>query len=131
MSAKPRRTASEHGPLDFDVAVGKRIRLARRMKSMSQQGLADNLGLTFQQVQKYEKGLNRVSASKLDGISNALGVSIHFLCGREGADFPADLWSKFDADDTLELVRVFSAIQCPKVRRHIVNFTRDLAEAAV
>jgi transcriptional regulator with XRE-family HTH domain len=74
-------------PHPTDVHVGRRIRLRRRAEGLSQEKLADGLGLTFQQVQKYERGANRVSASKLHQIGEALGVSVGwFFEGLEGPE---------------------------------------------
>ena len=66
-------------PNPTDVHVGSRIRLRRNMLGMSQEKLGENLGITFQQIQKYEKGTNRVGASRLQAISNILGVPVSFL----------------------------------------------------
>ena len=73
------RTALRGGPDPVDVHVGKRIRERRVSLGLSQTDLGDNLGLTFQQIQKYERGANRISASKLWGLSNFFGVSIEWF----------------------------------------------------
>ena len=74
-------------PNPIDVHVGQRVRLRRKQRGLSQGRLADALGLTFQQIQKYERGTNRVSASKLYGIAMVLGVPVGFFY--EGLDDPS------------------------------------------
>jgi transcriptional regulator with XRE-family HTH domain len=66
-------------PLSTDVRVGERLRLRRKQLGLSQQGLAAQLGITYQQVQKYERGVNRVGASRLQAIANALEVPIGYF----------------------------------------------------
>lgn len=75
----PRGRLAEGAPNPVDVHVGNRIKWRRKVLKMSQQQMADAIGLTFQQVQKYEKGLNRVGASRLWDISRVLGVSMDFF----------------------------------------------------
>ncbi len=72
------KAKSQKSPLPKDVEIGQRIRAQRLNRSMSQTELADRLGVTFQQVQKYEKGVNRVGAGRLEQIAEALGVSRRF-----------------------------------------------------
>ncbi len=76
---RARRTVAQDGPNPVDVHVGSRIRLRRRVLNLTQLQLSDLLGITFQQVQKYEKGLNRVSASSLWDISRVLEVPMDFF----------------------------------------------------
>lgn len=75
-------------PTEIDFALGARVREARARRSVSQIELAKQLGVTFQQIQKYEKGRNRISASRLVDISRALGVPLLFFYGTKNADFP-------------------------------------------
>ena len=83
-------------PSEFDIHVGSRVRMARQLIGMSQEKLAEHLGITFQQIQKYEKGTNRVSASKLVYISRALHKPVAwFFEGIEQAD---------EADNSLEQI---------------------------
>ncbi|MCE6950665.1 helix-turn-helix domain-containing protein [Cereibacter sphaeroides] len=109
-----------------DLEVGRRIRHRRWMLGMSQQQLARQLGIGFQQVQKYETGANRVSASRLWDIAKALDVPIAFFFGQERAT-PASP----DAPDScaLDLVRHFLAIPEPK-RRSLLNLAIVLGEGA-
>jgi transcriptional regulator with XRE-family HTH domain len=114
-----------------DAHVGKRIRHRRWMVGMTQQQLADRVGIKFQQIQKYETGMNRVSASRLWDIAEALGVQISFFF--EGlADAEAQTAAVADvmADkEALELVRSYYAIPEAQ-RRRLFDLARVLSEAA-
>jgi len=92
--------ASRYGPHPVDLRVGARLRERRLMLRMSQQQLADSVGITFQQVQKYENGTNRISASRLFELSRSLEVPIAwFFEGLEGADAaPPPTLSRRDAE---------------------------------
>jgi transcriptional regulator with XRE-family HTH domain len=117
-----------------DVHVGKRIRHRRWMIGTTQQQLADKVGIKFQQIQKYETGMNRVSASRLWDIANALGVAIDFFF--EGLSLEAraahegghqgDLMSDREA---MELLRSYYAIP-EHQRRRLFDLARVLSEAA-
>lgn len=117
-----------------DAHVGKRIRHRRWMVGMTQQQLADKVGIKFQQIQKYETGMNRVSASRLWDISEVLGVSIGFFFeGLEGADAnrtTAVVEGDMMADkEALELVRSYYAIPEAQ-RRRLFDLARVLSDAA-
>jgi transcriptional regulator with XRE-family HTH domain len=115
-----------------DAHVGKRIRHRRWMVGMTQQQLADKVGIKFQQIQKYETGMNRVSASRLWDIADALGVSISFffdgLADGRGQAAPAqgDMMADKEA---LELVRSYYAIPEAQ-RRRLFDLARVLSDAA-
>ncbi len=117
-----------------DVHVGKRIRHRRWMVGMTQQQLAEKVGIKFQQIQKYETGMNRVSASRLWDISEALSVSIEFFFeGIEGGlsaasetTLPGDILADKEA---LELVRSYYAIP-ENQRRRLFELARVLSDAA-
>ena len=117
-----------------DVHVGKRIRHRRWMVGMTQQQLAGQVGIKFQQIQKYETGMNRVSASRLWDISESLEVPVSFFFeGLERKDgltsdtgVPADLLSDKEA---LELVRSYYAIP-ENQRRRLFELARVLSDAA-
>lgn len=115
----------------IDTHVGKRIRHRRWMVGMTQQQLADQVGIKFQQIQKYETGANRVSASRLWDISEALGVKVSFFF--EGADASAEQAEKANdilADkEALELVRTYYAIP-ENQRRKLFDLARVLSDAA-
>ena len=114
-----------------DAHVGKRIRHRRWMVGMTQQQLADKVGIKFQQIQKYETGMNRVSASRLWDIADALGVQIAFFFeGLTEAQQPARAQGDILADkEALELVRSYYAIPEAQ-RRRLFDLARVLSEAA-
>ncbi|MEQ8823567.1 MAG: helix-turn-helix transcriptional regulator [Filomicrobium sp.] len=130
-------------PNPMDIHVGSRVRLRRMLLGMSQEKLGDQLGLTFQQVQKYEKGINRIGASRLYDLSKTLGVPIAYFY--EEAPIPAlgmaedqeEYGDKKPSDDGvyeflstregLELNKAFVKISDPRVRRTIVDLVRNLA----
>ena len=115
-----------------DAHVGKRIRHRRWMIGMTQQQLADRVGIKFQQIQKYETGMNRVSASRLWDIAETLGVPINFFF--EGIDSSRETTTKVEGDiladkEALELVRSYYAIPEAQ-RRRLFDLARVLSEAA-
>ena len=115
-----------------DAHVGKRIRHRRWMVGMTQQQLADRVGIKFQQIQKYETGMNRVSASRLWDIADALGVNIAFFF--EGLDDARESARSAEADlmadkEALELVRSYYAIPEAQ-RRRLFDLARVLSDAA-
>jgi transcriptional regulator with XRE-family HTH domain len=123
-----------------DKYVGGRVRMRRMMLSMSQEKLGGALGLTFQQVQKYEKGTNRIGASRLQQISHVLQVPVSFFF--EGAptlhppqddttEFsPPNLVSDFLAThDGLALTKAFMRIKEPRLRSRIVDLVEEVAES--
>ncbi len=117
-----------------DVHVGKRIRHRRWMVGMTQQQLAEKVGIKFQQIQKYETGMNRVSASRLWDISAALSVPIGFyfegLEGSAAGDGEQNLPSDILADkEALELVRSYYSIP-ENQRRRLFELARVLSDAA-
>ncbi len=125
-------------PNPTDKHVGARVRMRRMMLSMSQEKLGDALGLTFQQVQKYEKGTNRIGASRLQQISNILQVPVSFFF--EGAPNNSNPESGFSespspsyvsdflaTSDGLALTRAFMKIKTPKLRRRIVDLVEQIA----
>ncbi len=115
-----------------DIHVGKRVRHRRWMVGMTQQQLAEQVGIKFQQIQKYETGMNRVSASRLWDISDALGVSVSFffdgLEKDESAkgDSPVDVMADKEA---LELLRSYYSIP-ENQRRRLFDLARVLSDAA-
>lgn len=115
-----------------DAHVGKRIRHRRWMVGMTQQQLADRVGIKFQQIQKYETGMNRVSASRLWDVAEALGVTISFFF--EGIDDARETPHGVEGDmladkEALELVRSYYAIPEAQ-RRRLFDLARVLSEAA-
>jgi transcriptional regulator with XRE-family HTH domain len=131
---------AKKAPNPIDKHVGSRVRMRRMMLGMSQEKLGDALGLTFQQVQKYEKGTNRIGASRLQQISNILQVPVAFffegapqLAGspapQGGADAPSPAYvSDFLAtSDGLSLTKAFMRIPDAKLRRRIVDLVQQIA----
>jgi transcriptional regulator with XRE-family HTH domain len=127
-------------PNPTDKHVGARVRMRRMMLSMSQEKLGDALGLTFQQVQKYEKGANRIGASRLQQIAQILQVPVSFFFegapnapgfsgpGLEEAPSPAYVSDFLATSDGLALTKAFMGISNPKVRRRIVELVEQMAE---
>jgi len=123
-----------------DVHVGSRVRLRRMLLGMSQEKLGEHLGLTFQQVQKYEKGINRIGASRLFDLSQVLGVPVQFfyeelaVAGSNAgfAERPAESYAVefLGSREGLELNKAFARITDPKVRRSIVDLVRAFAGEA-
>jgi transcriptional regulator with XRE-family HTH domain len=125
-----------------DLHVGSRVRFRRMLIGMSQEKLGESLGLTFQQIQKYEKGVNRIGASRLYELGKALGVSVAFFYedapGLGGtivnppvgfAESPSESYivDFLSTRDGLELNKAFARITDPKVRRSVVDLVRSLA----
>jgi transcriptional regulator with XRE-family HTH domain len=134
-------------PNPIDVHVGSRVRLRRTLLGMSQEKLGEAIGLTFQQVQKYERGANRIGASRLFDLSRVLDVPVSFFFD----DMPAEAASAPVEDDgltiddgrsggyepdpmakreTLELVRAYYRINDPSVRKRLFELTKAVANAA-
>ena len=129
-------------PNPIDLHVGGKVRLRRKMLGISQERLADDLGLTFQQVQKYERGANRVSASKLYEIAKSLQCGIGYFF--EGLPDPASASSELLEDsgqeisihdflmtgEGIELAALFPRIKRGKVRRRILDLVRSMVDEA-
>ena len=129
---------TKKSPNPIDKHVGSRVRMRRMMVSMSQEKLGEKLGITFQQIQKYEKGTNRIGASRLQQIASVLGVPVGFFFegapvpdgsakGFSEAASPAYVSDFLATSDGLALTKAFMKITDSKVRRRIV----DLVEAMV
>jgi transcriptional regulator with XRE-family HTH domain len=129
----PRRGGADgHRPNPVDVHVGSRVRLRRTLLGMSQEKLADALGLTFQQVQKYERGANRIGASRLHHLAHILEVPVQFFYDEMDGAHPAgraEDATGFESDpmmrrETLELVRAYYRIQDDKLRKRIFEMVK-------
>lgn len=116
------RVAGRDGPDPIDKYVGARIRLQRTALGLSQEGLGLNVGLSFQQVQKYERGINRVSASTLWRFSQALKVPISFFFEQGDGSVPT-----YPDREVMHLMKAFGAISNVKLRRHVLGLVRHLA----
>ena len=126
-------------PNPTDIHVGSRIRMRRNMLGMSQEKLGESLGITFQQIQKYEKGTNRVGASRLQAIASILDVPVSFffadapgseslhpsgLSEGKAANFVVDF---VNSGEGLQLNRAFARLTDVKVRRRIIDLVKALA----
>jgi transcriptional regulator with XRE-family HTH domain len=136
MKTRTRSRGRPSGPQPVDVHVGFRIRLRRTLLGMSQAKLGEGLGLTFQQVQKYEKGTNRVGASRMHEIARVLDVPIpYFYEGLDAIAASRDPAVRHDAAapdpmmkrETLELVRAYYKIKDANVRKLLFEMTKALA----
>ena len=131
---------AKKAPNPVDKHVGSRVRMRRMMLAMSQEKLGDALGLTFQQVQKYEKGTNRIGASRLQQISHILQVPVSFFFdgapiiagmpraeGVSEAPSPAYVSDFLATSDGLALTKAFMRIDDSKLRRRIVDLVEQIA----
>jgi transcriptional regulator with XRE-family HTH domain len=126
------KTTETGTPHPLDIALGSRIRLRRRELGLSQEQLAREVGITFQQVQKYEHGTNRVSFSRLVEISQALRCGVIDIVGDLDKSEASSLFSRHIArlnePGATELLEAYAAINSPKHRRAILNLAKQLAE---
>jgi transcriptional regulator with XRE-family HTH domain len=138
--AKPAADAPRYGrgtgvPNPIDIHVGKRIRMRRLFLGMNQETLANALGLTFQQVQKYEGGANRVSASRLSAMADILGVPISFFFSDlQTDDNPQSAQEqesreRMERPETIELIRLYYAIPDALVRQQFLEMVKAVAAA--
>lgn len=127
-------------PNPIDIHVGTRVRLRRTMLGLSQEKLGDSLGITFQQIQKYEKGSNRIGASRLQKLSEILKTPISFffedapgseksmVSGMSEVDAPNYIVDFLSTSEGLQLYKAFANIKDPKVRKKIIDLVRSLAD---
>jgi transcriptional regulator with XRE-family HTH domain len=127
-------------PNPIDKHVGSRVRMRRVLVGLSQERLGESLGVTFQQVQKYEKGTNRIGASRLQQISHVLGVPVSFFFedvpaeaapaqgfnDNAGSDYVVDFLS---TSEGVALTRAFMRVRDPRVRRRIVELVTSIADS--
>ncbi len=129
----------DKAPHPIDIYVGKRVRMQRNYLKMSQTALADKLEVTFQQVQKYEKGTNRISASKLYQIAQSLGVTVSFFYeglpvdGEKVSGLAEDGIATYVADfyataESTKLNIAFARIGNSAIRRQIADLTKAVAD---
>lgn len=125
------------GPSEFDVSIGQRVRMQRTLLGWSQEKLADALGITFQQVQKYENGVNRISSGRIYELSVIMGVPVSAFfadivqsgmlsdqpqAGLDGGEDP------LNNKETMELIRAYYGISDPSVRKQFVALAKAMAE---
>jgi len=119
-------------PNTTDVYIGKRLRMLRLSKGLSQTDIASQLGITFQQIQKYENGRNRIGAGRLQEMANLLGVSAAYFfkdgprvkSGNSAEPSMTDLLAK---KDSLALTQAFDKIRNRAIRRYVVDFVEQLS----
>ncbi len=124
-----RYIVSKDGPHPVDIQVGRRARERRTLEGMSQTAVAERLGLTFQQLQKYERGHNRISASKLYELANIFDVPVSYFY--EGMEAGKDAPSRDETltkRETLELVKAYYSISDPAVRDRIRGVIQAVAK---
>ncbi len=129
-------------PHPIDIHVGARVKLRRTLLGMSQDKLGEALGLTFQQVQKYEKGVNRIGASRIFEISRILDVPIQYLFDdfsgekaeamgfAERGEGDVSFMEMLNTPDGVQLCRYYADIQDPKVRKGVLDLVKAIAEGA-
>jgi transcriptional regulator with XRE-family HTH domain len=131
--------ANKKQPNPIDIHVGSRVRLRRMMLSMSQEKLGEHLGITFQQIQKYEKGTNRIGASRLQHIARVLQVPVSFFFEDAPAgpnDPPGGLNEQpqtsyvvdfLSSSEGIQLNKAFVRIKDPKLRRRVIDLVRGMS----
>ena len=127
----PRRSVAEFGPHPVDVHVGGRVRLRRTLLGMSQTDLGKALGLSYQQIQKNERGTNRIGSGRLYQLCHILDVPIEYFF--EGLEEGVTASSEVDVmvkRETLKFVRAYYRIRDPKVRETLHAMTRAMAKGA-
>jgi transcriptional regulator with XRE-family HTH domain len=116
-------------PDSLDIKVGSKVRALRLERQMSQEKLGDALGLTFQQVQKYEKGTNRISAGRLQRIAAILEVpvSVFFADANAPTGGAESLFDLVDTGSALRLLRAYSRIPSPALKRALTSLAEEIA----
>ena len=112
---------------EYDIELGKRIRLRRIEQKLSQSDLAEKLGVSFQQVQKYEKGVNRVGASRLQMVATALKVPVTFFFDGDGKSREVDSLLFLDSAFSLRLLRAYASVKNQAVQRQFVSLLESIA----
>ena len=120
---------AKKSPNPTDKYVGSRVRMRRLMLGMSQEKLGESLGITFQQIQKYEKGTNRIGASRLHHLSHILQVPVAFFFGGTdaGSEDTRAILGFLDTSYSLRLLRAFSRIPPGSVQRAVVDLVESIA----
>jgi transcriptional regulator with XRE-family HTH domain len=120
------------GPDPVDLAIGARVRMRRKSLSLSQGALAARIGVTFQQVQKYERGANRVSGSMLVAVAQALDTSVGWLVGEEseGGGEAEALLQSLSVPGAQELLAAFTGIASAPARHALISLAREMSKSA-
>ncbi len=132
--------ANKKQPNPIDIHVGSRVRLRRMMLGMSQEKLGDHLGITFQQIQKYEKGTNRIGASRLQHIARVMTVPVSFFfedapatpgtelpTGMAEANSTSHVVDFLSSSEGIQLNKAFIRIKDAKLRRRVIDLVRSMA----
>lgn len=132
---------AESGPHPVDIHVGKRLRQKRTILGMSQEALGNAIGVTFQQIQKYERGANRMGSSRLFEFAKILGVPVSFffedydkasgsslIPGMAEGDAPGFEHEQLSSRETLEMMRAYYKIKSPVVRKRVFELVKSVAE---
>ncbi len=133
--------ANKKQPNPIDIHVGSRVRLRRMMLGMSQEKLGEQLGITFQQIQKYEKGTNRIGASRLQHIARVLSTPVsfffedapgipsetHAVAGLAEAPATSYVVDFLSSSEGIQLNKAFVRIKDPKLRRRVIDLVRAMA----
>lgn len=146
MAIREQEAERQRKPNAVDIHVGSRVRMRRMLLGISQEKLGNMLGLTFQQVQKYEKGANRIGASRLFALSSILGVPVQYFfvdapsdqshagapqAFAEGRDAECEVVVDFlSSREAIELNRAFMSITNSTVRRSIIDLVRNMADSS-
>ena len=141
-TSKPQVTKKKGRANSIDEHVGVQLRQRRALLGLSQEKLADQVGITFQQIQKYENGANRVSASRLYEFSKVLEIPVTFFFESYGSNenkslgFAEGDQAGFEGPDdvlkrkeTIELIRVYYSIENPKLRKDLFKLVKSMAES--
>lgn len=135
-------SAGKKSPNPVDIHVGSRVRLRRMLVGLSQEKLGQSMGLTFQQIQKYEKGVNRIGASRLYDLSQILKVPVGFFyegmnqsdgsanTGMAEENTEAFLYEFLNTRDGLELNRAFVKVSDANIRKSVIDLVRSLGRSA-
>ncbi len=134
MSIPLSKPAPKKGEKDIDIHIGKKLHLRRNIMGLSQEKLGESINVSFQQVQKYEKGKNRVSASKLHEISHILNVPVHYFFEGLSAeksveafeDSPGFQNDVLNKKETLELLRNYYRITNPDLRKKVIDIVKTI-----
>lgn len=140
-------SAPNGGPRPMDIHVGQRLRLRREVLGITQKGLAESLGVTFQQVQKYERGTNRISASRLHDLATIFKVDTNFFFADYNEDEPGRVYGFSDTNqadfawleqesgdlmqrrETIKLVHTYYAVQDQKLRQNFLKMLQTLVSS--
>lgn len=130
---------SESHPVD--VYVGKRLRLKRTLLGLSQEAIGNAIGVTFQQIQKYERGINRMGASRLHDFARALGVPVSYFFDGYSADSTTNAYGMAEGEapafehegmpnrETMEMMRAYYRIKSPTQRKRVLDLMKSMADA--